>query len=646
MLSESYSKGEIEKVRNHIATNFGNAEYSEQMTLDNGMLVEIDVVRPTAYRNYFTLVTVGLGAYLNENALFDGCSERCELTFFLPANWNKENEVWNDCYEWPLELFKLFIEKTISEGIGLNTLIENDKPFGPNTTQCAATLIEQVDEDMRVCFLDDNERVDFLSIFVLYKEEADYMLENGQEKLMQAVEDDLEIIQVAPFSPKRKNIFNPNNKKFWLSHESQILKDWGDGPYCYASDSIMVDGKPIGYCFRVEPDETDAMGWDSGWRFFAADDDEDYRSNPANCGNFELNSLCNVDSLILPLLHAPFGSSFRREENGDFIFSPMEKPKQPSLLTDEAKKQLVAMQKNGMADFMGMVKFLREYIYKGVDKELFSIDDARANLEISLFYAYACINTDTYEQSFEATVLMPFAENYALGCGRWYYRYSCALTHCGQLKKALRYAEYGTLQEPTYPWNWLQVGKLRAHFGDKDGALEAVANGQKLEPDNYEFSTLKREVERGATLEQMEYHVIDPQKDQQLQDGKLPGADIKKRLMAGLVCNAKKLAQVKAMFQPMSDWAADTPYCTFTWNITNEPLVVGFGMNEAALSKMDLTWLWMVREKLDGNRYRRQIDQKGIETTLVTVMIGWDHHIDLIYQYPDSNKLLKTELKV
>lgn len=644
-----YSSKSLELLRQHITLHFGKAEYYMQMFLENGLLVEIDVVKPTSYRNFYTLVTVGLGAYLNPNAALDGCAERCELTFFLPANWQQNDSEWNeDNRNWPIELLKTFIQKTVEEGVGLNTIVDNGAPFGNNTQQSQASLIEQVDDDMRLCRIDDEGIVEFLSVFVLFKEEADYMAKNGPEELMKAIDDDLEIIQVAPLCLKRKNIFNPNNKKYWLTYESQILTDWSDGPYCYASDSIMVDGKPIGYCYRVEPDETDTLGWDSGWRFFAADDDEEYRKNPKNIGNFELNTLCNVDSLILPLLRAPYGSAFRKKEGAGFVFEfgPMA-PLQKSLLTDAVREKLKEYELNVAADYVDLIKYLRDFVYKSVDKGVFSIDDARSNLELSLWYAYACINTDSYEQSFEATMLMPFAENYALGSGCWYYRYSCALTHCGQLKKALRYAEYGTVQEPAYPWNWLQVGKLRAHFGNTEGALDAVNRGLELEPENYEFLTLQREIKNGASLEQMEYHVIDPETDQRLQDGSLPGAEQKKKLVAGMVCNEKNLNQVKAMFQPMTEWNADAPYCTFTWNIMpEEPLVIGFGMNEAALSKMDLTWLWAVREKLDGNKYRRQVDQKGVETTLVTVMIGWDHHIDLIYQYPNSNKLMRVAMKV
>ena len=76
-----------------------------------------------------------------------------------------------------------------------------------------------------------------------------------------------------------------------------------------------------------------------------------------------------------------------------------------------------------------------------------------------------------------------------------------------RLEEALNYAEKGSQEDPDYPWIWLQLGKLRSHFGDKAGALEAVARGLALEPGDYEFLTLKKEIEAGAPLEQMEYHL-------------------------------------------------------------------------------------------------------------------------------------------
>ncbi len=80
---------------------------------------------------------------------------------------------------------------------------------------------------------------------------------------------------------------------------------------CIASDKITVDGEKIGYMYREEPsNETD-----SGWRFFAGSESEEYTNNPDNFSIFELNTICNYDNSIIPYLNYSIGSSFEKENN-------------------------------------------------------------------------------------------------------------------------------------------------------------------------------------------------------------------------------------------------------------------------------------------------------------------------------------------
>ena len=110
--------------------------------------------------------------------------------------------------------------------------------------------------------------------------------------------------------------------------------------------------------------------------------------------------------------------------------------------------------------------------------------------------------------------------------------------YCSRLEEALDYAEKGIREEPDYPWIWLQAGKLRSHFGDKSGALDAVAHGLALVPGDYEFLTLQKEIENGAPLEQMEYHWINPDADQTLQQGLDADADNKQRAISCITVHA------------------------------------------------------------------------------------------------------------
>lgn len=174
-----------------------------------------------------------------------------------------------------------------------------------------------------------------------------------------------------------------------------------------------------------------------------------------------------------------------------------------------------------------MLDWLENFIKSGVEEGRFSEKQAHQDLQIALWYAFACLNLDDYIHYYRAAEWMKDSEKNATGCATWYYRYSVALMYCGRLEEALEYAERGALEEPDYPWIWLHLGKLRAHFGDKSGALDAVKQGLKLEPGDYEFLTLKKEIKAGATLEQMEYHWINPDADQTLQRGLDENADDK-----------------------------------------------------------------------------------------------------------------------
>lgn len=84
--------------------------------------------------------------------------------------------------------------------------------------------------------------------------------------------------------------------------------------YGLVTDRILVDGKSITYMYREEPDNKQ----DSGWRFFAGDEDEDYLDNEANIELMNINIIAHYDMSIIPYLEAPYGSAFGKNENGEF----------------------------------------------------------------------------------------------------------------------------------------------------------------------------------------------------------------------------------------------------------------------------------------------------------------------------------------
>lgn len=61
-----------------------------------------------------------------------------------------------------------------------------------------------------------------------------------------------------------------------------------------------------------------------GWRFTAGDESSDYMMDPDKAGIYSLNTVCNYDPDIIPLLDAPYGTAYYRDETGHFHQTDME----------------------------------------------------------------------------------------------------------------------------------------------------------------------------------------------------------------------------------------------------------------------------------------------------------------------------------
>ena len=310
-----------------------------------------------------------------------------------------------------------------------------------------------------------------------------------------------------------------------------------------------------------------------------------------------------------------------------------------SLLSAEDIKMLESLSDETSGYYGKMLQWLKDFIENGVKEEKFTERQARQDLQMALWYSFACNNLDDYIYYYRAAQWMKDSEENAKGCGTWYYRYSVALMYCGRLEEALRYAEQGVLEEPDYPWIWLQVGKLRAHFGNKAGALEAVRQGLTLEPGDYEFLTLQQEINAGATLEQMEYHWINPEADASLQAGSDEDADEKQRALACIRVDGKGLSDFYELFHPERyDYTKDDPCCEFHYPVKEHPVEVSFRMNEAGLSKLGTDWLRQLKDWLDGGDWLTYTTGDGPEGTLAAVLVDQTRRMGLVYRQPGDGR--------
>jgi hypothetical protein len=85
----------------------------------------------------------------------------------------------------------------------------------------------------------------------------------------------------------------------------QHIKPMG---FCIVSNKITVDGEKVGYMYREEKVDFE----DSGWRFLAGTEEEEYAEDPANGKIFDVNIIAHHDPAIIPYLKMKAGTELER----------------------------------------------------------------------------------------------------------------------------------------------------------------------------------------------------------------------------------------------------------------------------------------------------------------------------------------------
>jgi len=120
------------------------------------------------------------------------------------------------------------------------------------------------------------------------------------------------VFQICQVMNKIVYKFSMMRKIFKLNPEDikQLIEPMGS---CLASDKITVDGLPIGYMYKEDPEEEN----DSGWRFLSGTETQDYINDPNNSMVFEVNTVANYDGSIIPYLKSRTGTELERIENSN-----------------------------------------------------------------------------------------------------------------------------------------------------------------------------------------------------------------------------------------------------------------------------------------------------------------------------------------
>lgn len=207
---EMYSEDEIDIIEKHIEHYYGNFEFVFHEKVSPDIHVDICLIPPSEECNWYTLVTMGMGAHLMNvpNQLKEEQLERAELVICLPEYWKLDKEHLKDeKWYWPIRLLKELARFPGENNtwLGWGHTVSYDGPLSYTTELCASILINPPCENVggNTCTLPDGEEVNFYQVIPLYRDELEYKLKNGTQKLLDKMNDNILLV-----NPHRLNVLN------------------------------------------------------------------------------------------------------------------------------------------------------------------------------------------------------------------------------------------------------------------------------------------------------------------------------------------------------------------------------------------------------------------------------------------------------
>lgn len=207
---EMYSEDEIDIIEKHIEHYYGNFEFVFHEKVSPDIHVDICLIPPSEECNWYTLVTMGMGVHLMNvpNQLKEEQLERAELVICLPEYWKLDKEHLKDeKWYWPIRLLKELARFPGENNtwLGWGHTVSYDGPLSYTTELCASILINPPCGNVggNTCTLPDGEEVNFYQVIPLYRDELEYKLKNGTQKLLDKMNDNILLV-----NPHRLNVLN------------------------------------------------------------------------------------------------------------------------------------------------------------------------------------------------------------------------------------------------------------------------------------------------------------------------------------------------------------------------------------------------------------------------------------------------------
>ena len=182
-----YSETEMGAIQRHIERNIGKIAEVYHQRFSEKLHVDICVVEPDKEKDWYTLVTMGMGAYRMNlpEPLLDYRRPRAELVLRLPKDWKIRS--FRGKYRWPLNLLAELAKYPLVENTFLSTghTVDMQRKLFWGLEFTGAVLVPA---KLSGCLLPQMEMVDFYEVWPLYPEELELKRLFGLDPLMQRLE--------------------------------------------------------------------------------------------------------------------------------------------------------------------------------------------------------------------------------------------------------------------------------------------------------------------------------------------------------------------------------------------------------------------------------------------------------------------------
>ena len=190
---ETYDDEELDVIEEHIKEYYGEFPTVFHEITSKDIVCDIACIPPTEERNFFTLVTMGMGAHVMNipDSLPADENGRAELLICLPPDWKlgENGEEWF----WPISLLKDLAKLPINSNswLGWGHSVDHRNELSSTTKFCASLLLypEGVPEDAEYCTLPNGDRVNFFEVIPMYREEMNFKINNNTKALLERMKD-------------------------------------------------------------------------------------------------------------------------------------------------------------------------------------------------------------------------------------------------------------------------------------------------------------------------------------------------------------------------------------------------------------------------------------------------------------------------